>query len=111
MFDDSSLIAPSFPARQDADGTWRVGETRVRLETVLTAFNQGMAAEEIVLNYPSLALEQVYATISYYLANRKAVDEFLVECRSADDRARAEIEDRFPPNGTRERLLARRKSG
>ena len=38
---------------------------------------EGVLPEEIPLNYPPVTLEQVHATITYYLGNRTVVDEFL----------------------------------
>jgi hypothetical protein len=43
------------------------------------AFNQGASAEEILQQYPSLALADIYATISYYLQHRSSVDDYLKE--------------------------------
>ena len=65
------------PLSTDEDGVVRVGGTRVRLDTVVYAFNQGASAEEILQQYPSLALADIYATISYYLQHRTSVDEYL----------------------------------
>lgn len=45
-------------------GAIRGGETRVRLETVIYAFNEGYTAKEIVVQYPSLTLLDVYAVIA-----------------------------------------------
>jgi uncharacterized protein (DUF433 family) len=59
------------PLFTDEDGIVRVGGTRVRLDTVAHAFNQGASAEEILQQYPSLALADIYATISYYLQTPK----------------------------------------
>ena len=47
------------------------------LDSVVTAFHQGHSAETIAQQYPSLALEQVYGAIAYYLANRTDVDQYL----------------------------------
>ena len=52
------------PLQTDADGVIRVGGTRVTLETVVEAFQQGATAEEIVQQYPSLALAEVYAVLA-----------------------------------------------
>ena len=104
-----TLIAEPPPIRTDADGVARVGGTRVRLDTVITAFNNGSAAEEIVLKYPSLGLKDVYSVIAYYLWHRRDIDAYLNERRAAEGTARAESEARFPPQGLRERLLSRRK--
>lgn len=42
---------------------------------MLDAYREGLSPEEIAYNYPTLTLEQVYATLTYYLANRSAVDD------------------------------------
>ena len=40
--------------KTDQDGVIRVGDTRVRLDTVVSAFNDGQTAEEIVVSYSNL---------------------------------------------------------
>ena len=81
----------------------------MRLEWVITAFNNGSGAEEIVLKYPSLDLKDVYSVIPYYLWHRSDIDAYFEARRKAADEARRETETRFPSLGVRERLLARRK--
>lgn len=55
----------------------RITGTRVGIETVLRDYQQGASPEEIVLRYPTLSLEQVHATITYYLANKDKLDTYL----------------------------------
>jgi len=86
----------------------RVGDTRVRLDTVITAWKQGDSPEQIVENFDALDLADVYAVISYYLNHRPEVEQYLEQNQQQGERLRAEIERRFPPSGIRERLLARR---
>jgi uncharacterized protein (DUF433 family) len=95
------------PLFTDEDGVVRVGDTRVRLDTVVHAFNQGASAEEILQQYPSLALPDIYATISYYLQHRSSVDDYMKERRQEHDRVRQINESRSGPAGLRERLLKR----
>ena len=95
------------PLITDEDGVVRVGGTRVRLDTVVYAFNQGATAEEILQQYPSLALSDIYATISYYLQHRSSVDTYLQERQREHDRVRQLNEARNDPAGLRERLLKR----
>ena len=47
------------------DDAIRISGTRVGLETVIRDYLRGASLEEIVLNYPTLSLEQVYAAITY----------------------------------------------
>jgi len=100
-------ISP-IPLRADEQGVMRVGETRVRLDTLITAWRQGESPEQIVENFDVLDLADVYAVISYYLHHRAEVEEYMAQNQREGERLRAEHERRFPPAGIRERLLARR---
>ena len=102
------LMAEKPPILKDEDGMFRVGGTRVRLDTVIGAFQNGCTPEEILFKYPSLNLTDIYAVITYYLQHSKEVDEYLTERRIVIEEAEREIEERFPSAGVRERLLARR---
>lgn len=96
------------PLRADEHGVMRVGQTRVRLDTVITAWRQGDSPEQIVDNFDVLDLADVYAVISYYLHHRVEVEEYMTRNQQQGERLRAEHERRFPSTGLRERLLARR---
>jgi uncharacterized protein (DUF433 family) len=95
------------PLLTDKDGVVRVGGTRVTLDTVVAAFKEGATAEEIVQQYPSLQLADVYAVISYYLRNHSKVESYLRKRQKQADAIRKQNEARFDPHGIRERLLAR----
>jgi len=96
------------PLEMDASGVVRVGGTRVTLDTVVAAFQEGATAEEIVYQYPSLNLADVYAAITYYLQHSSEVDAYLERRQAQADEVRRQNEARFDPHGIRERLLARR---
>lgn len=96
------------PVQLSADGVVRVGNTRVTLDTVVFAFNQGATAEEIVQQYPALRLADVYGAIAYYLHYRDEVDAYLAQRQQQIEQIRRETEARFDPVGIRERLLARK---
>jgi len=75
----------------------RIKGSRVGIETVSYDFiHRRRSAEEIVASYPSVTLEQVYATILYYLHNREQVDAYLEEWLEWGRRMREE-QDRNPP--------------
>lgn len=105
----SIATAPSLsvPIMTDIDGVIRVGGTRVRLDTVVYAYNEGATPEEIVEQYPSLDLAAVYAVISYYLQNRAQVESYLGERQKERERVKQLNEARLDPHGIRDRLLAR----
>ena len=104
-----SLEAQVVPMKIDNDGVIRVGDTRVRLDTVIYAFNEGYIAEEIVSQYPVLKLADVYAVIAYYLNHRAAVDAYLKRRSEIAVSIRAEIEAKPEYKVLRERLLAHRQ--
>jgi uncharacterized protein (DUF433 family) len=104
-----TIEAELAPLRIDQDGVVRVGETRVTLDTVIETFGEGASAEEIVEQYPSVKLGDVYAVIAYYLRHRPEVDAYLDGRRSDAERVRREYEERFPREpGFRDRLMAKR---
>jgi uncharacterized protein (DUF433 family) len=73
------LITEAPPLNADGSGGLRVGGTRVLLEIVIRAFQDGATAETIVQRYPSLALSDVYSTIGYYLRHVTEVDAYLAD--------------------------------
>ena len=105
---DLSIAAKPIPLEASADGVVYVGGTRVTLDTVVMAFRDGATAEEIVYQYPSVDLADVYAVIAYYLQRRPEVEVYLQKRRAQADETRQQNEARFDPQGIRERLLARR---
>jgi uncharacterized protein (DUF433 family) len=96
------------PLEADADGVVRVGGTRVTLDTVVAAFKDGATAEEIVYQYPSLNLADVYSVVGYYLQHRSDVEAYLRQRQQEMGKVREQNEARFDPCGIRDRLLARR---
>ncbi len=95
------------PLQADQDGVIRVGGTRVTLDTVVHAFQQGHSAEEIASHYPALKLADVYAVIAYYLDNRESVNDYLQQQATEAEEVWREIEAASDYQLFRERLLAR----
>jgi uncharacterized protein (DUF433 family) len=106
-----SSVTEIMPLRTDSAGVIRVGETRVTLDTVVGAFCDGATAEEIVQQYPSLNLADVYHVIGYYLRRTTEVEAYLQTRRVDAEALRKQNEARFDPQGIRARLLNRRTSG
>jgi uncharacterized protein (DUF433 family) len=103
------VTAEPVPLVTDADGVVRIDSTRVTLDTVIAAFREGMTAEGIVEQYPSLRLADVYSVIGYVLSHQEAVDAYLRSRQQLAAEVRRENEARFDPAGVRDRLLARRR--
>jgi uncharacterized protein (DUF433 family) len=102
------LKTDPIPLVTDASGVVRIGKTRVTLDTVVMAFLEGATAEEIVEQYPSLQLSDVYSVIGYYLRHKTEIELYLRERQQRAAEVRQEAERRFNPVGIRDRLLARR---
>lgn len=105
-----AIATEPLPLHTDQGGVVRIGGTRVTLDSVIYAFQEGSTAEQILEDYPSLRLADVYAVIGYYLRHREEIDAYLREQSRQAEEVRRQDEARFDRQGIRERLLARRKS-
>jgi uncharacterized protein (DUF433 family) len=98
------------PLREDADGALRVGGSRVLLELVVRAFQDGATPETIVQRYETLTLPDVYAVVAYYLRHRAEIDDYLVRREAIATEVRRRIDaDQGDLGEVRARLLARRQ--
>jgi uncharacterized protein (DUF433 family) len=104
-----ALSNEPFPLETGADGVIRVRGTRITLDTVWAAFNDGATAEEIVQQYPTLSLADTYQAIGYCLRHTAIVDRYLATRGEAAGTIRASNESRWRPEGIRARLLERRQ--
>ena len=104
-------VTEVLPLHTDKDGVIRVGKTRVTLDTIVAAFKEGAAAEEIAYQYPTVSLADIYSVIGHYLRQKTEVDAYLKRREKFAAEIRRENEARFDATGIRERLLARRNSG
>jgi uncharacterized protein (DUF433 family) len=99
----------TIPLSTDQAGVLRVAGTRVSLDSVVHAFDEGATPEEIAQSYPSLDLAAIYSVIGYYLQNRAEVEQYLGKRKVERDQVKKEIESRFNPHGLRDRLMARKQ--
>jgi uncharacterized protein (DUF433 family) len=97
-----------YPLTKLLDGTVRIADTRITLDTLVHSFKAGATPEAMVLSYPTVKLSDVYAVITYYLKHREEVETYLSERAKQAAEIQQDIEKRFDPSGIRERLLARR---
>lgn len=103
-----NLETPASPLRVDETGTVRVGNSRVTLDSLVAQYHLGVGPEEIALRFPTLSLPDVYASITFYLANRDRVDAYLAKRELQAAELKDKIQAERPQAGIRERLLARR---
>ncbi len=104
-------ITEVVPLRTGQDGVIRVSGTRVTVDTLIGAFRDGSTAEEIVQQYPSLPLADVYQVLGYYLKHVAELERYLSRREARFETIRRTHEFRFDPRGVRDRLLARRGAG
>jgi uncharacterized protein (DUF433 family) len=110
---DSSMAftaqAESPPLREEADGALRIGNSRVLLELVIRAFQDGTTPESIVQRYSTLSLPDVYTVINHYLRHRSEIENYLARREQRADEVRQRIQNRQSDlSEIRARLLARR---
>ena len=99
------------PLRRDASGALRVGRSRILLELVIHAFQDGATPEVIAQRYPSAALADIYAIIAYYLRHRADIEQYLTEREHQAQEVRKRIESHQGDlTDLRARLLARQRS-
>ncbi|MCI0611280.1 MAG: DUF433 domain-containing protein [Anaerolineae bacterium] len=104
-----AIATEVIPLETDEHGVIRVSNTRVTLDTIVTAFKDGATAEEIAQQYPTVPLADVYYVIDYYLHRCDEVEAYLGKRKLEADELQIQMEARFNPVGIRERLLARQK--
>ena len=94
-----------------AEDDIRIKGTRIGIETVLDEYiHNSKTPEEIADRYHTVTLEQVYATILYYLQNQEKVGAYLEDYLEYCRKAREEFEKNPPPGVIRLReILAERQ--
>jgi uncharacterized protein (DUF433 family) len=50
---------------------------RIDIENIIDLFNEGLSPARIRQRFDTLNLEQIYATITYYLHNQAVLDEYV----------------------------------
>lgn len=97
------------PLREDSTGAIRIGKSRVLLELVIHAFEDGTTPETIVQMYPTTTLADIYSVIGYYLHHQEVVKSYLEKREIEADKVRERIENHQGDlSHIRNRLLARK---
>jgi uncharacterized protein (DUF433 family) len=95
------------PLREDESGAIRIGDSRVLLELVIRAFQDGASPETIVQRYSTLSLSDVYITIGYYLRHQQELQSYLNEREQLAESVRQRFSEIQPDLSLiRSRLLA-----
>jgi uncharacterized protein (DUF433 family) len=105
-----ALQAESPPLKEDTSGALRVGSSRVLLELVIRAFQDGATPEVIVQRFDTLDLADVYAVVTYYLRHRREVEAYLAQREQQAGETRQRIEGAQKDlSEIRSRLMQRRQ--
>ena len=80
---------------QRDDGYWIAG-TRVSLDSVVYAFLRGASPESIAHSFPVVSLEEVFGTITHYLAHPAQIDPYLDKNEKDFDALRAKAREANP---------------
>ena len=102
----------AMPLRLTEDGTIRIANSRVGLDSVVHHYKLGASAEQIAQKFPALDLADVYAAISYYLIHEEIIEAYLQQQEAEGDEVQRKIESdpqyQKASADLRARLLARR---
>ena len=99
------------PIAWEANGTARIGNTRVTLDAVVGRFKSGDPPTAIADGFDSLSLGDVYAVIAYYLGHAEEVDAYLRERGAQSEAAWERIESDPKNKAFRARMAERRATG
>jgi uncharacterized protein (DUF433 family) len=89
-----------------AEDDIRLKGTRIGIESILYEYIfRAQTPEEIAQKFHTVTLEQVYATILYYLHNQEAVGQYMTDWIEHGERMRAEQERNPSPARIRLREL------
>jgi hypothetical protein len=87
-----------------------VGDSRVLLELVIRAFQDGSTPEAIVQRYSTITLADVYAVIAYYLRHGDDVNTYLARREQQAEAVLPRVLSQQGDLGTiRDRLSARQR--
>src|SRR5947209_10325656 len=100
------IQAVAVPLFDDGQGGLRVTGTRVLLERIIHAFENGATPEGIVQSYDTLQLADVYAVLTWYLRHKPEVQGYLRQREQEAEAIRRTIEAKQPAQAQlRARLL------
>jgi uncharacterized protein (DUF433 family) len=80
------------PLRLTEDGTIRIADSRVSLDSVVQHYKLGASAEQIAQKFPALDLADIYAAITYYLNHEETIEDYLRQQEANGDEVQQKIE-------------------
>ena len=81
---------------EERHGGYYVAGTRISLDSVVYAFNEGQSPEAIQEDFPSLKRAQIYGVIAFYLDHQAEIDECLADTRQEFEGSAIPLEQANP---------------
>jgi len=81
---------------EQRNGEYYVADTRVSLDSVVYAFLRGESPEGVAESFPALSLEQIFGALTFYLANRETIDQYLQQGKQKFELLREEARRKNP---------------
>lgn len=79
---------------EQREGGYYIAGTRISFDSVIHPFKNGASPEGILRSFPVIgSLEKVYGAITFYLANKEAVEAYLYD----QERLSQELAAKQPP--------------
>ncbi len=100
---------PDFLMR-DADGFIHLKGHRIGLASLIHYYNEGLSAEMLACEYPTVSLSLVHKMIAFYLENQGAVDEYIARCEVEIERQRSEAQKGPSASELRTRMETMRRA-
>ena len=89
------------------NGGFYLAGSRIALDSIVISFQQGASPESILRSFPAIgSLEKVYGAVTFYLANKQKVEDYLREQSQLWDRTQAQQEPL--PEALREKMESAR---
>jgi uncharacterized protein (DUF433 family) len=100
---------PNFLTR-DADGFIHLTGHRIGLASLIHYYNEGLSAEMLACEYPSVSLSLVHKVIAFYLENKAGVDEYITRCEDEIERQRSRTAKGPSASELRKRMESMRRA-
>ncbi len=95
---------------RDADGFIHLTGHRIGLATLIHYYNEGLSAEMLACEYPTVSLAHVHKVIAFYLENQGAVDDYIARCEDEIERQRLGAEKGPSASELRTRMETMRRA-
>src|ERR1039458_9819891 len=96
---------------EQRNGGYYVAGTRISLDSVVYAFNEGQSPEAIQEDFPLLKRSQIYGAIAFYLDHQAEIDRYLEETEREFEGRAIPLEQANPALWEKIQRLNARKSG